>query len=270
MTYPFYCDSHCHSDNSRDGYDTVLAMCRRAAELGLRAITVTDHCEIDEYYSDQYHDSIRRSYEQIMEAKEALKGQIEVYAGLELGQAIHCLDYAEDAVNSNAYDFVLASVHNIREEQDFFFLDYTKTDVAKFLSLYFDELLELVQWGKFDSLAHLTYPLRYIVGEHRIPVNVACYSEKIAEILQALVNKEKALEINTSGLRQPIGETIPNIDIVRQFYALGGRLVTLGSDAHRVTDLGKGIAQGCDLMNEVGFTHVALYENRRPRLLPVK
>ena len=81
-----------------------------------------------------------------------------------------------------------------------------------------------------------------------MPVDMSRHAEKLDQVLAALVQAEKALEVNTSGLRQKLGETMPNLPILKRYHALGGRLVTLGSDAHCTEDLGKGIDQGMDLL----------------------
>jgi len=77
------------------------------------------------------------------------------------------------------------------------------------------------------------------------------------------------LEINTSGLRQPLRETLPGADAVRRFRELGGELVTLGSDAHAAEDAGAGIKAGAHVAAAAGFTHVAVFRNRKPELLPI-
>ena len=59
------------------------------------------------------------------------------------------------------YDFVIGSIHNIRGYEDFFFLDYSKIErsfIDALLETYWQEELEVIRWGKFDSLGHLTYP----------------------------------------------------------------------------------------------------------------
>ncbi len=264
MRYPAVCDSHCHSDHSRDGRDSITDLYRRARDLGLRAVTITDHCEINAYLSEGYRDSVIVSFQDIRALAEDQPIQTELLAGIEIGQALHDLSYAEQTLDRCAYDFVLASVHSVRNERDFFELDYSAVDVDHFLRRYFEELLELTVWGNFDSLAHLTYPLRYIVGEHGIPVDMARYMPQIDEILRALAKGGKALEVNTSGLRQAIGQTMPHLDLVRRFRALGGRFVTVGSDAHCAADLGKGIAEGYDLLRAAGFRYVTVYRGRQP------
>ena len=119
-------------------------------------------------------------------------------------------------------------------------------------------------------MGHLTYPLRYIEGDHGIPVDLSKHQEAIDGIFRALIDSGKALEVNTSGLRQKIGRALPDLPLVRRYRELGGELVTLGSDAHCVEDLGKGIEAGMDLLREAGFRHFAVYEQHKPILLPLE
>lgn len=126
------------------------------------------------------------------------------------------------------------------------------------------------RWAKFDTLAHMTYPLRYIVGEHGIPVDMSKFSDKVDEILSLLVKNEKALEINTSGLRQKLGKTMPEEDVVRRFKQLGGEFVTVGSDAHYAKDIGAGVNVGMEIAQRSGFDCVTLFQNRMPVQIPIE
>ena len=111
-------------------------------------------------------------------------------------------------------------------------------DVDVILTRYFEEILELCQWGQFDSLAHLTYPLRYITGQYHIPVDLSRYDSIIDEILRTLAQKGLGLEINTAGLRREIGQTAPTLPYIKRFRQLGGEILTFGSDAHRAQEPG--------------------------------
>ena len=42
-------------------------------------------------------------------------------------------------------------------------------------------------WGRFDVMAHLGYPERYIWGKYRIPVSFAPYEDVIQSTLKLLV-----------------------------------------------------------------------------------
>ena len=269
MKYKFISDSHTHSENSFDGKDSVIMLADRAYNLGLHSITVTDHCECNEYAQHNYHSDIVNSVMDVVKAKALYSGKMEVYKGIELGQATQNKAAAEDALSITDYDFVLGSLHNLKGEQDFYFLEYTPENYHGLLCRYFSELMELVEYGCFDSLAHLTYPFRYIVGNGMITFDIRFYQDMIDEVLKKLIEKEKALEINTSGLRQIIGTTLPDENIIKRFHELGGKYVTLGSDAHRWGDVGAGIEDGLRIMLRCGYTHFTVYEKREPKLLPI-
>lgn len=270
MRYRFISDSHIHSDCSFDGNDSVMMLSERAAALGYYSITVTDHCECDVYYKDSYDKTVEQSFFETRKAKAVFRDRLAVFNGIELGQPLYDLGAAEDALSKCDFDFVLGSVHNLRDKKDFYYLNYNEENVPALLNAYFDELISLSQWSGIDSLAHLTYPLRYIVGGYQITVNLKNYWDKIETILKNLAKNGKALEVNTSGLRQVIGVTMPDFDVVARFKELGGRYVTLGSDAHRWADVGSCIEDGLMLLRKAGFNHFTVYEKRRPVLLPIE
>ena len=143
-------------------------------------------------------------------------------------------------------------------------------DYMKLLGEYFEWELKLAEWAKFDTLAHLTYPLRYIVGKYHRPVDMSKFDEIIDEILLTLIKNEKSLEINTAGLRQPIGVTSPDEGILRRYKELGGKLITIGSDAHYAEHLGAGIDKGYELALKCGFDKIAVYQDRTPTLIPIE
>ena len=269
MAFSCICDSHIHTHCSPDGSDSAAMMCQAAERAGLYAITITDHCECNNYYKDGYYQSVCRSYLESHQTAFSFQGRLRVYTGIELGQPMQDLSIAVPSLSAADYDFVLGSIHNVRGKEDFYFLDYQKEDVYALLDAYLKEMREMVEWGGFDSLAHLTYPLRYIVGEHGIQFDYSRYDDKVTGILRRLAEKGLALEINTSGLRQKIGTTLPTLHLVRRFREYGGKYITLGSDAHSWKDVGAGIREGMQVAAEAGFTHYTIFEKRTPKLIPL-
>ena len=272
MKYRNIVDLHTHTDNSFDGNHSAMFLCETAVKKGLRAIAFTDHIEIDFYLQDHFDRTAAQSYFEVAKARSAFTGKLTVCKGIELGQPTYDIPTAEELISSRGYDIVIGSIHNLRDKKDFCYLDYIKDnlDCNELLNTYFDELLTLSQWGKFDTMAHLTYPLRYIVGNYGIKIDINDYSEKIDAILENLVKKDRALEINTSGLRQKLSRTMPDIDIVRRFRELGGKLITVGSDAHFAEHLGANIEDGLDIAKACGFKSVALFMNRIPTEIPIE
>ena len=126
----------------------------------------------------------------------------------------------------------------------------------------------MVDTCDFDSLGHVDLVKRY-AANHGIKVDLAEYPDQLMPILRRLAERGKALEINTSGLRGPIGETSPTLKYVKRFCELGGEYVTLGSDAHAAEDLGEGIQQAMELASQAGFSYFTFYKKRQPRLLQI-
>jgi histidinol-phosphatase (PHP family) len=73
------------------------------------------------------------------------------------------------------------------------------------------------------------------------------------------------LEVNTSGMRQRPCEPYPCLEILRWYRELGGEVLTAGSDAHHVADLGSGVGQALDLARAAGFQAVTTFEDGEPR-----
>ena len=269
MNYSGLIDMHTHSDHSFDGNHSCMLLCESAVSKGIDVLAITDHCEIDSKELD-FRAFTTNQYFESYKAKRFFEGRLLVLQGLEFGQAVYNKELAESVLNKFRYDFILGSIHNLENEEDFFYLDYSKYDVYELLDRYFDTVYELCLWNKFDSLAHLTYPLRYMKGEAGIDVDLSRFSDKIEAILKTLIQNEKALEINTSGLFLKLKETLPDKSIVKRFKELGGKYITIGSDSHYHQKLGMGIEQGMALAKECGFDRVTIYQQRQPILIPIE
>lgn len=265
-------DSHTHSDNSPDGEHSVTFLCEKAIRRGLMGFAITDHCDIDLYREDSYQLRIIQSVFDVRKAQHYFGDSIVLTAGIELGQPLSSPETARRALELSNFDVVLLSVHAVRGEQDFYFQDFTclsEEECDRKLAHYFDEVLETVRRSNFDILTHLTYPLRYIEGRDGRPCDLSRYKTRIDEILQTLAREDKALELNTSGLRTSFGRTSPDPEIVARFHELGGRLVTVGSDAHNASHIGAGIEEGMQILRDSGFDRLAFYRRRTPRLLEI-
>lgn len=276
-------DFHTHTHNSPDAdKKSVADLCRRAIELNLDALAVTDHCEVNRFYSMEYYHakphpynlydfgiSFEKSMEENIQAKEMFKDKLDFICGIELGQATHDFETAEKVVSDKRLDFIIGSMHELPAHDDFAFLDYSKENIPLLLKEYFEELLKLCRWGKFDILGHLTYTLRYIEGEYGYKADMSPYRDIIAECFTQLIDKGKGIEINTSGLRQKYGRTFPEIEYVKLFRDLGGKIISVGSDSHSPDDLAKGIKEGIELAHEAGFEYVCCFKKHQPVFMSI-
>ena len=260
-------DLHMHTSSSFDGNYSAELMCESAVKNELAVIAFTDHFDVDFFERHNLDFRQKSSYEDICSAQKAFEGRIKVLRGIELGQPAYDVELTEKSLARYDYDFVIGSIHNLREMPDFGDLDYpnlTQDEIYSLLDKYFEEELILAKWNGFDTLAHLTYPMRYIVQSGRFNTDLSRYYDITDEIFKVLISNGKALEINTSGLRQPIGKTMPTENYVRRFRELGGELLTLGSDAHFTEHVGAGIDNGYEIAENCGFKYVTYFRNRKP------
>ncbi len=176
-------------------------------------------------------------------------------------------DAANRVLAEPGIDFVLGSMHTDRTGLDYYWAEYTSMEQClAMLEDYLLCLLELARTDWLDCLAHLNYPLRYMRPPDGTPVNLHRFDDLIREILKPLVERGKALEINTSGFRET-EEPLPPAYVLRMYREAGGELITIGSDAHRPEDMALGLDRGMALLEACGFRYISRYRNRKPEML---
>ena len=283
-----FIDCHTHCRFSPDGKDEPAALAEKAVELGLTAWALTDHCECSTWYAPehygidsktadsedilmysckQFHDESR---EPVSRLSEQLDGRISFVRGVELGQPLQAVDVAEQIIADDELDFVIGSLHNNAGVLDFYFLQYDKMPVNELSALlddYFAQVLEMCEWGKFDVLGHLTYPLRYITGKYNIRVDMSKYRDVCAQIFKTLIDNGKGIEINTSSLFTDYKTTMPDKLMLALYKDLGGEVLSLGSDAHCAENIGQGIDAGAELAKECGFRYCTYFKRHKPEFV---
>lgn len=275
-------DFHIHTDASPDGHNTPEQLAQAAMAASLTHIAITDHYEAQpadpalfpggnskpwlEAAADRYEAVTARSWENAETVRRLTAGKVSVAFGLELGSPLDDLARTEELIARRPYDFLLASQHANPGKPDWYYLQSCPDfDIKSELTAYFDALLAIVEWGKFHSLAHITYPFRYIPTE-RLAELSDVWIDKADAVLRGLAEAGLALEINTGGLRKPIGETSPTLPLVKRFKQLGGEFITIGSDAHRPDEVGSGLDVAEAIAADAGFRYITRYE--QGRLMP--
>ncbi|MFI3326539.1 MAG: histidinol-phosphatase HisJ family protein [Clostridia bacterium] len=261
-------DSHNHSNCSFDGHNSILEICEKAKELNLLYITITDHCECNQY-NDPYHNYKTSSLKSYKELQTHQNLYSNLLIGIELGQAMQNLQAAEHALKRD-YDFVLGSLHNLHGLDDFVFWSEVTGDCDKYLSAYLKQIKEMVQWGKFNALSHLTYPIRYIRTQNGQMINFDNFHEEISEIFKMMIEKNIALEINCADVRKKSKMLVPDLPLIKLYKSLGGKYITVGSDAHFAKDIGFGIEKAYEALLEAGFTQYTVFIKRKPIMIDIK
>ena len=264
----FLGDTHTHSLCSPDGHNTVLEMARAASAAELTHLCLTDHWDLVTLQGEPNYTYDWTPYNAaVAEARAALPQGLTLAQGMELGEVYENPDAARAVLAAQPQlDFVIGSVHNYRAmkgKTDFYYADYPDHDACqRTLEDYLGSLEELVTFPDcYDTLGHVIYPLRYINdrGPHPFSLLEGDFRDRTIAILRRTAQDGKAMEVNTWRGRS-IEEWIPYL---RLFKSLGGELITVGSDAHTVQDVGKGIREVYQVIADCGFAYVAVYHGRK-------
>ena len=114
--------------------------------------------------------------------------------------------------------------------------------------------------GDFDVLAHIDYICR--AAPYDDPeIDYATFKEDIDKVLKIVIERGKVLELNTRRLntRRGLKELIP---IYSRYKELGGKYVTIGSDAHKVEAVGNYFDLAIDFAKELDLIIVTFCERR--------
>ena len=82
--------------------------------------------------------------------------------------------------------------------------------------------------------------------------------------LSKLIAMEKGIEINTAALARGMREPNPCIGILKRYRALGGEIITAGSDAHEPRQIAHAFDQAAEILKECGFRYYTTFEKRIP------
>jgi histidinol-phosphatase (PHP family) len=233
-------DTHLHTRLSCDSEMAPLAACRRASELGLKAIVFTEHMEFDSELLGYGFYNGKKHQEELAECQVAMGRSLKVYKGIEITYQPQHRHRILDFINQHQFDFTIGSIHMVEtndiSQPEVARKHYTRIEEEQAYGEYFNEVEKLIDSKLFDCLGHLDLCKRY--GHlHYGPLNYRKYEKSYKRIVKRLIQSGMMMEINTSGLRQQVKETFPPYAAVLEYLKMGGTRLTLGSDAHRTEDI---------------------------------
>ena len=259
----FLCDYHTHTGFSCDSEELLERMCEKAISLGLRELAVTDHADFLTH--GVFEDEIDLEKRQIaMESvQQKYAGQLVIRNGIELGQPQANPEEYRRLMNKYSFDFIIGSIHNLEKDLELDRLDYAAVDLEELYGRFLDAEIALAKDYDFDVLGHITLPQRYLYRQLEKQVDLRPFEKQYKDLFSILIEREKGIEVNTSGLYKGTGETLPTPQVLKWYRECGGNILTVGSDAHRASDLAFGIEKTYQMLRELGFSHISTYENRK-------
>ncbi|MDI6453630.1 histidinol-phosphatase HisJ family protein [Peloplasma aerotolerans] len=258
-------DHHMHTQASPDADPNLTKeqYIEKAMELNLPGVLFTDHVDFD-FFQPIFHHLIDYDvYEKNIEHLKKIY-PIDILMGVEIGYQKHLNQRMDDFLKKHQFDFVICSTH-MCDGLDLYNGDFFKGKTQQeSYQRYFENVLYNVEnYDNYDVYGHIDYIIRYGGFEVR-DYDYELYKDIIDKILMKIIENHKGIELNTSGIRYGLGVTHPKFEVIKRFKELGGKYITLGSDAHYLKDFQNNFKLGLKLLKEAGFTYVTQYKNRKP------
>ncbi len=280
--HPGYCD----------GSGTVEAYIETAREAGLAAVGFSSHAPVP--FPCDWTMTVERFQQYLTDvraARERWLGRFPVWLGVEL-------DYLEPAlvpegmafqravVLSSGLDYAVVSLHfmgrdpegqlwAVDESAEAFarqLEDVYRGDVRQLIEEYYGLLARLADWAaRLDLpvvIGHLDKVKQWNVGERYFDDSAAWYQAAVERALLAISRAGLPIELNTSGLRRPIGAPYPGEWILRRCRELGIP-VLIGADAHRPEDVAAGFSEARALLSAAGYRETLVLTERGWKTVPL-
>ena len=262
-------DYHIHTSFSPDSSTDPEEFCSRAVELGIPEIGFSEHWDVNPYEDKSVTHFLKPAawWQEITRLRGLFAGQLVVRAGIEVGEPHLYGPATASMLSTLPFDYVFGSVHFVDEHMMFdedYFRQHTADEV--YLS-YFAELEKMVRDSDLDIVAHFDIPVR--TARPILGYEISRYEQPIRRVLKLVIERDLALDVNVSGLRKPAGNLMPDPLILRWYHDMGGKYLTLGSDAHRLDQLGLNLDQAVQAIRLAGFTHLTRYDQRQRSQVPL-
>lgn len=263
-------DCHLHTSFSGDSESPMEGMIEKAIAMGMETLCFTEHMDMDFPYlpsegqgrfeldTDAYRlgfDQCRRKYE----------GKIGLNFGVELGIQPHIAGKLKEYTEKHDFDFIIASSHICNRRDPYYQEFYEGRTEEEAYREYFQSILDnLTAFADFDVYGHLDYVVRYGPGKDK-NYSYEKYEDILDPILRWLAENGKGIEINTGAIPHGLRELNPCTGIIKRYRALGGEIITVGSDAHAPQRIAEGFDRAADILRACSCQYYTVFSSRRPR-----
>lgn len=252
-------DLHTHSIFSFDADYTLNEMLKGAERAGISELCITDHVDFDA-------PNIEDRLPNLTARRESAENADNYSVHLTLGAEISLQDSASakatwEYICDAELDFIIASVHIIDGKEVWTEEFYRGRTKEQTYTEYLEAVLRMLPtFPEMDILGHYDFVAKYA------PYPDRSFDYELApaifdDVLAFLLDYHKSLEINTSIWR---GDRAWGLDLLKRFVALGGRYITIGSDAHNPWAIGYRVKEAMVMAKEAGVRSIAVFSQRRP------
>ena len=227
-------------------------------------LVTTEHLDFNDHYVDGEDTKLDyQSYNQTIDQLNE-KYNNRIRKGIEIGYTKESYNQIQDYLIDKEFDVQLLSVHQ-NGEYDFLQPIVKEKDVQDVMNDYFPLLLEAVtNFPTANVLAHFDYGIRLFDASVE---ELQGHETIVKQVLQKVIDKQMAIELNTRSMYQ-YGNVALYEQMIDWYVVLGGKSVSLGSDAHSTDYYGYHFEDAIALLEKHGISSVTIFEKQQPTQLP--
>ena len=223
-------DQHVHSSFSFDSNEDLENYINVSNNSD---IITTEHLDFENPIINYKDSSI--DYLKYIEEIENLNAKYlnKFFSGIEIGYTPNSEKRIEDFLKDKKFNLKLLSIHQ-NGIYDYMCVNKKIISLDALIKEYFEQMIQALESSiKFNVLAHFEYGLRIIdISVVEFDNLASTFLNKIVELI---VKKEIAFEVNTKSMYKYKKENLYSY-MIEKYLKKGGKLFTLGSDAHNIKD----------------------------------
>ena len=223
-------DQHVHSNFSFDSNEDLENYINVSNK---NDIVTTEHLDFANPIINYEDSSI--NYLKYIEEIDSLnkKYSNKFFSGIEIGYTPNSEKRIEDFLKDKNFNLKLLSIHQ-NGLFDYMCVNKKLISLEALIQEYFEQMIQALESSiEFNVLAHFEYGIRIV------DISVTDFDSLarkfLNKIIELIVKKEIAFEVNTKSMYKYKKENLYSY-MIEKYLKKGGKLFTLGSDAHNIKD----------------------------------
>ena len=181
------------------------------------------------------------------------------FSGIEIGYTPKSEKKIEDFLKNKNFNLKLLSIHQ-NGNYDYMCVNKKLISLEVLIQEYFEQMIQALESSiEFNVLAHFEYGLRMIDISVTDFDNLA--SVFLNKIIELIVKKEIAFEVNTKSMYKYKKENLYNY-MIEKYIKKGGRLFTLGSDAHNIKEYAYKFDEAKNFLLSKNIKEIILFKDK--------
>ena len=249
-------DQHVHSNFS---FDSNEALENYINVSNKNDIVTTEHLDFANPVINYEDSSI--NYLKYIEEIDSLnkKYSNKFFSGIEIGYTPNSEKRIEDFLKDKNFNLKLLSIHQ-NGIYDYMCVNKKLISLEALIQEYFEQMIQALESSiEFNVLAHFEYGIRII------DISVADFdslaSKFLNKIIELIVKKEIAFEVNTKSMYKYKKENLYSY-MIEKYLKKGGKVFTLGSDAHNIKDYAYKFDEARKFLLERNVKEIILFKDK--------